>query len=182
MSSRKRPNYYLSQFAAQKVADSFLQGNILMMGADNGRNAVFLYETIMVPWGHKKYKIYVYDNFSEKFGPQRREMFLDQTRYFQDQIVLCNSSQFDIISKPSYILAIFSGFYTAPQAYTYAIDLWDNIVPDGYYFFLNYQEGETLYSLDFNSHPKAGIDRFLQAEISQSSEVGFQPYPYIRKS
>ena len=180
--SLRRPNYYLCQFAAQKISDSFVRGNILILGGDTGKNAAFLYETLLVPWNDPKLKIYVIDDFADKYGVQRREIFNETTKYFQNQVVVYNRDQFYYVANLPYILVIFSDPYPAPLAFGFANDLWDNLTPGGYYFFLNYNDGDSMYSLDFNSHPKAGIDRFLRYAIAESSDFGTQPYPYIRKA
>jgi hypothetical protein len=180
-SYRRRPDYYLAEFATKKFQDGKLRGNILLMGEDNGRNAEFLVNTFLKRWGNPEYKVYVFDDFDDKFGRERRRTFDEITANNRDSITVLSSSDFDTLFERQYVLVVFIDFYTAPEVFQYAMSLWSAIVDGGYYFFLNYKDGDTMYYGNLNDHPREGIDRFIREARWSSQDYDMTPYPYLRK-
>jgi hypothetical protein len=177
-SYRRRPDYYLAEFVTKR---SPKQGNILFMGEDNGRNVEFVVNTFMKVWNNPEYKVYVYDDFADRFGKDRRRTFDAITDDNRKWIVNYTTKDYESLLEHEYTLVVFIDYYTAPEVFTYAIDLWSNLARGGYYFFLNYKDGETMYIGNLNDHPQQGIDRFFREARSSSSDMSMIPYPYLKK-
>jgi hypothetical protein len=178
---RRRPNYYLAEFVTKKLEHSGLKGNILMMGEENGRNVEFLVETFLKKWNNPDYKVCVYDNFDDKFGKDRLATFKSLTADNEQWIERYTSKDFEELLGMDFVLIVFIDFYTAPDVYGYSMSLWDSLAIGGYYYFLNYLDGEGMYMNNLNDHPYEGINRFFREAKGDSSDWAMKPYPYLRK-
>lgn len=180
-SYKRRPDYFLAEFVTRKFEPTGPRGNILLMGEDNGRNAEFLVNTFMRTWKNPSFKVYVLDDFSDKYGRQRRQAFDTITANSKDWIVHYTSADFPLLLDEEFALIIFIDFYTAPQVYSYAMKLWSTLSPGGFYYFLNYDDGTSMYLGDLNDHPREGIDRFFRDARGSASDWAMKPFPYLQK-
>ena len=180
-SYKRRPDYFLAEFVTKKFEPTGLRGNILLMGEDNGRNAEFLATNFLKRWKNPAFKVYVYDDFKDKYGKQRYQAFQSITADSRDWIVHYTWGDFPLLLEEEFVLIIFLDFYTAPQVYSYAMQLWSTLSDTGYYYFLNYDDGDTMYVVNLNDHPREGIDRFFRDARGSAMDWGMKPFPYLQK-
>ncbi len=176
---RNNPSQQIIDFAAQKLLSSGARGNILAVGATNGKNAKYLIENYLKKWNNPKYKFYIVDDFADEFGDERRDEFVANTRGVRDWVVHYKTNEFDHLLNKRYALVMFREPSDAIRTHGEAQLLWPNVVPGGYFYFLNYSKDE--YDMNFGKSPSAGIDFFFEGWKDVSPDWGMKPHPYIQK-
>lgn len=177
----RNPNYYLANFALEKIRLSGTHGNILLFGADNGRNTEFLATSLLKRWNNPSYKIYVVDDFDDKFGCQRMSSFIDNTQDVRDWFVHYTSNDLHKLFNNSFVFVVFITPYSAGEIYQLSTQLWNNLIEGGQFLYLNYEVGQTKYMGDLERYPHEGIRRFFRNYSNFASDIGDTPHPYIGK-
>ena len=177
----RNPNYYLANFALEKIKTSGIQGNILLFGAENGRNTEFLANSLLQRWNNPNYKIYVVDDFNDKFGRQRMASFIDNTQDVRNWFVHYTSNDLSKIFDNTYAFTVFITPHSSGEIYQLSEQIWNNLIYGGYFLYLNYEVGQTKYMGDLERYPHEGIKRFFRNYSNFASDIGNTPHPYIGK-